>query len=214
MTRALKVCGLTRVADVAPAQDVGATHLGVVLAPGSPRRATPSQARAICAAASVPVVGVFRGQPLDEVRRLAADIGLRWIQLHGGYTEADARALRADGYALIVATPVAPDGACDPIADIADVLLLDTRRADGTFGGAGQAFDWHATPRPDRTFWVAGGLGPHNVAEAIAALDPAGVDLSSGVEARPGVKDPALLEQLGEVWRSLQSVPHLPAPTP
>ncbi len=214
MTRVLKICGLTRAADVPLAQAAGATHLGVVLAPGSPRRATPEQARAVLDAASVPVVGVFRGQAVDDVRRQARELGLRWIQLHGGYTEADARALRADGFSLIVATPVAPDGTCDPIADVADVLLLDTRRADGTFGGAGQAFDWHATPRPDRTFWVAGGLGPHNVAEAIAALNPAGVDLSSGVEARPGLKDPALLEQLGEVWRSLHSVPHSHAPTP
>ena len=101
-------------------------------------------------------------------------------------------------YMLVWATPVTPDGAWSAPSDIQpDVLLLDVASRSG-FGGTGATFDWQASKRPDRAFWIAGGLNPDNVAAAVLALRPAGVDLSSGVEVAPGVKCAQKMRMLGE----------------
>lgn len=207
---AVKVCGVRRPADVAPIVALGATHIGVVLVPASPRAATVDDARAVRAAleatgADVQLVGVVQGLPIEAVVELARSIPLDIVQLHGGFDDDAADALRAalPDVACIQAIAVDADGQWSaPPSSAIDHLLLDTKKA-GRFGGTGAAFRWDRAARPPGRFFVAGGLTPDNVADAVRALDPWGVDLSSGVESAPGVKDPALLAALGDALRDL-----------
>ena len=181
----LKICGLTNEADAAHAAAAGATALGVVFAPSSPRCVSADTARDIVEAVPghVPVVGVFVNAPLEEIVAVVAHTGIRVVQLHGDEPERYAAALKLP---LLRAAGV--DVAIDswPTA----TLLLDATSA-GQRGGTGQRVDWDkaaAVARRRKTV-LAGGLTPDNVAEAIAAVRPFGVDVSSGVEASPGRKD-------------------------
>jgi len=181
----IKICGLTNEGDAAHAAAAGATALGVVFAPASPRCISPDRARDIVEAvpAGVPVVGVFVNAPLEEIVAVVAHTGIRIVQLHGDEPERYAAALKMP---LLRAAGV--DAALDawPTA----TLLLDAVSAVER-GGTGRRVDWEraaAVARQRRTV-LAGGLTPDNVAEAIATVRPFGVDVSSGVEASPGRKD-------------------------
>ena len=181
----LKICGLTNEGDAAHAAAAGATALGVVFAPSSPRCVSPDRARDIVEAVpdGVPVVGVFVNAPLEEIVAVVAHTGIRIVQLHGDEPERYAVALKMP---LLRAAGV--DAALDawPTA----TLLLDAV-SDVERGGTGRRVDWAraaAVARQRRTV-LAGGLTPENVAEAIATVKPFGVDVSSGVEASPGRKD-------------------------
>jgi phosphoribosylanthranilate isomerase len=181
----IKICGLTNEGDAAHAAAAGATALGVVFAPASPRCISPDRARDIVEAvpAEVPVVGVFVNAPLEEIVAVVAHTGIRIVQLHGDEPEHYAVALKMP---LLRAAGV--DAALDawPTA----TLLLDAVSAVER-GGTGRRVDWEraaAVARQRRTV-LAGGLTPDNVAEAIATVRPFGVDVSSGVEASPGRKD-------------------------
>jgi len=181
----LKICGLTNEADAAHAAAAGATALGVIFAPSSPRCVSADTARDIVEAvpAHVPVVGVFVNAPLEEIVATVAHSGIRVVQLHGDEPERYAAALKMP---LLRAAGV--DVALDswPTA----TLLLDATSA-AQRGGTGQRVDWEkaAAVASRRRAVLAGGLTPDNVAEAIAAVRPFGVDVSSGVEASPGRKD-------------------------
>ena len=181
----LKICGLTNEGDAAHAAAAGATALGVVFAPSSPRCVSADRARDIVEAvpAGVPVVGVFVNAPLEEIVAVVAHTGIRIVQLHGDEPERYAVALKMP---LLRATGV--DAALDawPTA----TLLLDAV-SDVERGGTGRRVDWEraAVVARQRRTVLAGGLTPDNVAEAIATVRPFGVDVSSGVEASPGRKD-------------------------
>jgi len=181
----LKICGLTNEADAVHAAAAGATALGVVFAPASPRCVSPDRARDIVEAvpAGVPVVGVFVNAPLEEIVSVVAHTGIRIVQLHGDEPERYAAALKMP---LLRAAGV--DAALDawPTA----TLLLDAV-SSAERGGTGRRVDWEraaAVARRRKTV-LAGGLTADNVAEAIATVRPFGVDVSSGVEASPGRKD-------------------------
>jgi len=181
----LKICGLTNEGDAAHAVAAGATALGVVFAPSSPRCVSPDRARDIVEAvpAEVPVVGVFVNAPLEEIVAVVAHTGIRIVQLHGDEPERYAAALKMP---LLRAAGV--DAALDawPTA----TLLLDAV-SSAERGGTGRRVDWEraaAVARRRKTV-LAGGLTADNVAEAIATVRPFGVDVSSGVEASPGRKD-------------------------
>lgn len=185
-----KVCGITRVEDARHAVEAGATALGFVFWQQSPRQVTPDAVRAILDAMPGPVigVGVFVNEPLDALRRAVEASGVAMAQLHGDETPdvADAAGvpvLRAVGLEA-VATEVTrwPDDT---------VWLLDAHDPVRR-GGTGRRIDWAAAAAVarDRRVVLAGGLTPENVAEAIATVRPIGVDVSSGVEVSPGVKDP------------------------
>jgi phosphoribosylanthranilate isomerase len=219
----VKICGLTRPDDVALAAELGAWALGFVLAP-SARRVTPAQARELAAAGRSAdrrgasgcrplTVGVFVDEPADEIAETVATAGLSGVQLHAlrpgavSIRKALVAALgdKAAEVVVIQAVPVAAGGA-DPgvlrqaVASAdkgADLLLFDTR-SGGRFGGTGTAFPWDLAREAaaGRPFLVAGGLGPHNVAEALAVSGARGVDVSSGVETAPGTKDPDALRGL------------------
>lgn len=186
----VKICGLTSAADAQAAAEAGADLLGFVFFPASRRCLAPSAASWLREVDRAPKVGVFRDQDrafVEEVRRRA---GLAWVQLHGGETPEECAALGGRGRvikAVSVAGPVdwALVGAYRPVARI----LFDT--ASPTGGGTGRVFDWGLLEDrpPDLEFLLAGGLDPDNVAAAVAAVHPAGVDVASGVEREAGRKD-------------------------
>jgi phosphoribosylanthranilate isomerase len=185
----LKVCGITRLTDALHAVQNGATALGFVFWPGSPRRISPEQAKAILAElpSSVMTVGVFVNESVDGIRSVVAATGLTAVQLHGDEPPAYEDALPWPLFRS-VSLDTAED-ACGAWAP-ETTLLLDA--ADpARRGGTGQAVDWGraAVLARGRRLILAGGLAPGNVAEAIATVRPYGVDVSSGVEESPGVKD-------------------------
>ncbi len=184
----VKVCGLRHRADVETAVEAGASAVGFVLAPDSPRRITVSQAAAL--ACDVPIMTVIVTVDLEPSELLAAvaATGVGGVQPHGAHRQAAARAAQAAG--LFVLHPVSVRGSIDlSMVGEGQIPLLDTYRA-GIHGGTGETFDWDKIPDPARPFVLAGGLGPDNVAEAIRRVAPWGVDASSGLESAPGVKDP------------------------
>ena len=181
----LKICGLTNEGDAAHAAAAGATALGVVFAPSSPRCITPDRARDIVEGvpAGVPVVGVFVNAPLEEIVAVVAHTGIRIVQLHGDEPER---------YAAVLKMPLLRAAGVDAALDAwpTATLLLDAV-SGAERGGTGRRVDWEraaAIARQRKTV-LAGGLTADNVAEAIATVRPFGVDVSSGVEASPGRKD-------------------------
>jgi phosphoribosylanthranilate isomerase len=185
----IKVCGITDLASAQAAAREGADLLGFHFC-SSRRRVTPELVRSIGEGLSTKpaLVGVFLNQAEEEIAQIARFVGLDWVQLHG----AEAPGLSLP-YPLIKALKVRggamPD--CEPWPD---PILLDTWSPDQR-GGTGRVWDW-ALARElaiRRQVIVGGGLTPANVAQAIRDLHPYGVDVSSGVERRQGVKDPDLL---------------------
>ena len=185
----LKVCGITRLADALHAVEQGATAIGVVFWPRSPRCIAPARAAEIVAAlpSSVTAVGVFVNEPVDAIRSTAAEARLTAIQLHGDEPPAYAGAL-----AWPVLRSVTLDDAGEACAawPVETLLLVDAADRERR-GGTGVTVDWEraAALARERRVVLAGGLTPANVAAAIAAVQPYGVDVSSGVEEAPGVKD-------------------------
>ena len=209
---AVKVCGLTRAQDAEIAAAAGARYLGVILAPGGKRTVAPETAGVIFDELQAMRVGVFVNAGADELRRAAEAARLDVLQLHGDEPPALAAALRAEGFTVWKA--VRPrDGdefaaAAVQYRDVVDALLLDGYSAEAR-GGTGASFPWRdvaarmsALP-PGVALVAAGGLRPENVAEAATILRPAIVDVSSGVESAPGVKDAAAVRAFVAAVRAL-----------
>jgi phosphoribosylanthranilate isomerase len=183
----VKICGITLVDDAAAAVDCGAGALGFVFWPGSPRCIDPHRARAIVATLPpfVTPVGVFVNQPAEYVRGVASLVRLGAVQLHGDET--------AD-YAAGIGTPaIKAVTVADPqlsVWPVRTTLLLDVDDKEKR-GGTGRTIDWTAAASlaGQRKILLAGGLTPENVAEAVAQVRPFGIDVSSGVERSPGIKD-------------------------
>ncbi|MGW6916459.1 phosphoribosylanthranilate isomerase [Kitasatospora sp. NPDC054939] len=189
----VKICGLSTAADVATAVAAGADAVGFVLTE-SPRRVAPELVRELVAAVpeEVLTVAVFREEPAEYVRAAVRASGVRAAQLHGNHPPAAFAELADLGLPLIRATSAAAAAGSD-CGDFGEELLL----LDSPVPGSGEAWDWSELgARPPAGRWMlAGGLHPANVGAAIAAARPWGVDVSSGVEARRGVKDPALITE-------------------
>ena len=185
----IKVCGITRVSDALHAVERGATALGFVLWPKSPRAVTVDRAAEIIAVlpSHVMSVGVFVNETVDSIRAAADHARLTAVQLHGDEPPAYADAL---DWPVIRAVKV---DEIDLAADAwsADTALLVDNIDPVRRGGTGGAVDWSRAKDVAKTRRVvlAGGLTPENVATAIRAVHPFGVDVSSGVESAPGVKD-------------------------
>lgn len=191
----VKICGITRIADARAAVDAGAGALGFVFWPKSPRFIDPYRARAIVASLPpfVVPVGVFVNQPAEYVKGVAALVRLGAVQLHGD---------EEVSYAAGIPYPVIKAMTIDQQVDAwppATALLLDVHDP-ASRGGTGRTIDWDAAApiAATRRTLLAGGLTPDNVAEAVARVRPFGIDVSSGVEVSPGIKDPARLRALFE----------------
>jgi phosphoribosylanthranilate isomerase len=185
----VKVCGMTRLTDALHAAEQGATALGFIFWPRSPRAVSAERAAEIIAElpSGITTVGVFVNEPIDGIRAIVAKTGITTVQLHGDEPPAYADALSWPLIRAVEADDV--EDACGAWGE-ETVLLLDSidpvRR-----GGTGVPVDWTlaANVARRRRLVLAGGLTPDNVAAAIQAVRPYGIDVSSGVEASPGVKD-------------------------
>ena len=196
----VKFCGMTRASDVAEASNLGAAYAGVIFA-GGPRNVDVSQAPEIfrAAHASIGRVGVFANQSASEIGRIAKLVGLTAVQLHADADPQRVADVRAhfDGevWAVVSIQGVELPPGLAALFSTADAVLLDSRVA-GKLGGTGRTVAWSEVAPPLSAaragvgrLVLAGGLRPENVAEAIEALHPDVVDVSSGVEASPGIKD-------------------------
>jgi phosphoribosylanthranilate isomerase len=183
----VKICGLRQPEHVEVALDAGADAIGFVLTESS-RFVTAASARELVTFVDrrAMTVGVFRGEPVDEIERLAGESGVACIQVHGKYEAEDVARLSRLGVPVIRAVSFTEPG--EQLG--ADMLLVDAPRA-----GSGEEWDYAVMAERGLTgrWLLAGGLNPGNVASAIAAAAPWGVDVSSGVESGPGQKDSALI---------------------
>ncbi len=200
----VKICGITRSEDARVAADLGADALGLVLWPGSRRCVSRDTARAIVAAVplSVVTVGVFVDQPAEEVEAVALDVGLGAVQLHGSESAEYCARLSVP---IIKAIGAGADFRADSVAAWPPnvMVLLDADDPD-RHGGTGLTANWTAAAAvaDERRIILAGGLTPDTVADAIRFVRPFGVDVSTGVESRPGVKDARRLRAFFEAARS------------
>jgi phosphoribosylanthranilate isomerase len=203
----VKICGITSLGDAELAAELGAWALGMIFFEGSPRRCSYAEAERIGAALRrrAELCGVFVNAPLEHVIATAENLGLSLLQLQGEEGPSYcAEAARRSGARVIKAAQVAVPGDVRDLQRFhVDFHLLDARpsrapgdlRAAGLRGGTGEVFDWElASNRGGEVpLILSGGLGPLNVAEAIARTHPYAVDTASGTEAAPGRKDPEKL---------------------
>lgn len=210
----VKVCGVTSADDARMVAAAGADAIGLNFVPGSPRCLSVAAAREIAAAIpeSVLVVGVFAGMPAAEVRRVAAEVGLDAVQLHGhlagaGVVDLPQVCAELAPLAVIRAVRLGPDGLgaarswlaeAEALGHAAVMAVVDaavtSATAAGQLGGTGATIDWSqlaAAGDLGIPVAVAGGLSPANVVEAVITSGAAAVDTASGVESAPGKKDPA-----------------------
>ena len=211
MLAKVKFCGMTRPQDAALAGEIGASYIGVVFADG-PRRVTPIQGRAILDAVGSMAkrVGVFGTNSPEEIEKASHEARLDVVQLHADPTTADVRAVRmkfsGEVWAAIriAGSHIPPES--ESLFTTADAIVLDSRserhaRSERRLGGTGEALPWNelavdlARDRGSAAVVLAGGLKPGNVASAVRTLAPDVVDVSSGVESSPGVKDPWLMRE-------------------
>lgn len=221
----VKICGITTPEDGALAADLGASAIGMVFWPGSPRVVDIARAHAIVAALPpfVSVVGVFVNQTGEAVE-IARTVGLTAIQLHGDEAPDTYRDLAsaAPGIRVIKAVAVRDESALTAASAVPPgaTVLLDAHDPIAR-GGTGRTIDWSiaAAIARQRRVILSGGLNAGNVAEAIAAVQPYAIDVSSGVESAPGKKDPAKLRALFDMLRhssspsSSSSLPSSPLPS-
>ena len=191
----IKLCGITSLDDARLAVDAGAWAVGCILWPPSPRACDPTEAARIATALHrrALVCGVFVNPHLDEVTQLVDALGLTMVQLHGDEGPAFcAEVARRTGAKIIKAAAVSTQADVRALETFhTDFHMLDAYRP-GQRGGTGETFDWGLVRarRSSGPLILSGGLRPDNVADAIAAVHPFGVDSASGTEAAPGVKDP------------------------
>lgn len=213
----IKICGITSLEDGRLALDAGADYLGFILYPPSPRYIEPERVGEILEALrkerkTVVGVGVFVNEPLARVEEILEQSGLTYAQLHGGEPPVQLEALGRRGFKAI-----RPSSLEEATADAewyaplsppeGPQLLIDAYDAHA-YGGTGKRADWESAAEMARLYprlMLAGGLTPDNVERALETVNPWGVDLSSGVEVRPGKKDP---EKVRRFVDAVRNYPH------
>jgi phosphoribosylanthranilate isomerase len=212
----VKICGITKPDQGQAIAQLGATALGFICVQASPRYVTPVQIRAVVESLRVSVdrIGVFADAAIEEINQIVADAGLSAAQLHGSESPDFCQQLRQSlpGVEIIKALRVrTPE--CLHQATIytncVDTLLLDAYHPQ-LLGGTGKTLDWGTLQqfRPSCPWFLAGGLTPDNILDALSRLQPSGIDLSSGVERSPGNKD---LDKVALLFERLPSLQHYQA---
>jgi phosphoribosylanthranilate isomerase len=193
----LKICGITQPEQAIAIAQLGIQTLGFICVTRSPRYVTPEQIAPISQAlpAEVAKIGVFVNAPLETVVTTVSTSGLTGIQLHGEETPEHCQALRTrlPAVEMIKALRIREPGDLDAIAPflpVVDTVLLDAYHPH-LYGGTGETLNWQDLQdfRPAKPWLLAGGITPDNVEQALALLQPDGLDVSSGVERSPGDKD-------------------------
>ncbi len=196
MTTKIKICGITNIEDALFAANAGADALGFVFYPKSPRNVAPEVVKEIVAALPpfVTTVGLFVNAPAETIRQTMLATGLDRVQLHGDESPQDCC---LPPYRVVKAVRVKDAASLVGIADYQVSALLLDAWSDDHYGGSGESFDWQLAKQAtgQSPLILAGGLDPANVAQAIATVNPYAVDVSSGVEERPGRKDHAKIKE-------------------
>ncbi len=215
----VKICGLTRPDDVEAAASAGAAYGGFVFFPKSPRNVSLDVARDLASLAPVGLAKVALVVNADDAMldALCATVPLDMLQLHGGETPERVAEVRARyGLPVMKAVGVGEEADLPKIglyAQVADQILIDAKPPKNADlpGGNGLAFDWRliAGKRWAKPWMLAGGLNPDNVSDAIAMTGARQVDVSSGVEAAPGLKDASKIAQFVRNARHVTAVPRL-----
>ncbi len=201
----VKICGLTRLADAQLAVELGAWALGFVFYAASPRFISVEQAAQIIGALPTEVlsVGVFVNTSPAEVNAIATEVGLSYVQLHGDETPADCAEIDLPVIKALRLRQAADLKVASIYADC-QALLVDAA-VPGQWGGSGQVANWelarqlvqqNGLANPRQAVLLAGGLGSDNLELAFSQVQPWGMDLSSGVEVAPGIKDSQRLQQV------------------
>ncbi|MDO8748620.1 MAG: phosphoribosylanthranilate isomerase [Candidatus Omnitrophota bacterium] len=201
----VKICGITNLADALAAQSLGASALGFVFYSKSPRYIPPKSAQRIISQLNKKIkkIGVFVNADSDLVKKTARLCGLDMLQFHGDETPDFCR--KFNKYKIIKAFRIKNE---DSLKDIGkypvDYYLFDTFKKD-SFGGTGSNFNWDILKglKLTKPFFLSGGLNPKNIVSAVQAARADWVDASSGVEAKPGIKDKRLLRDFIDKARSL-----------
>lgn len=201
----IKICGITKPEQGQKIAQIGATALGFICVERSPRYVTPRQIAEIIQQLSSPVdtIGVFANAQLREIEQIVTETGLSGVQLHGSESREFCQQLRKtlpSNIEIIKAFRIkTPESFTETelYTDYVDTLLLDTYHPQ-MLGGTGQTLNWQNLSqfRPTLPWMLAGGLNPDNILDALAQLQPDGIDLSSGVEKSPGDKDLDLVTKL------------------
>ncbi|MEH2118278.1 phosphoribosylanthranilate isomerase [Nostoc sp.] len=206
----VKICGITQPQQSIAIASLGATALGFICVPTSPRYVTVSQIRAAVAElpANIDTIGVFANASIPEISQIVADSGLTGVQLHGDESPDFCYQLRQSLSnieilkALRIGSLEHLDTA-DNYIKYVDTLLLDAYHPQ-QLGGTGKTLDWTMLEQfsPSCPWFLAGGLTADNIVEALSQVNPSGVDLSSGVERSPGNKD---LDKVAKLFEKLGS---------
>lgn len=206
----VKICGVTSLEDARFVSGALADYLGFIFYEDSARHITPAKAGAIINWVEGPkCVGVFVNQPLDDVNMIARQTGIDYVQLHGRENP---------DYCHLVDKPVIKaihihendrhadiESRIRPYLDRVDFLLFDTK-IEGQWGGTGEVFDWSLLKKVTQhaPFFLSGGLHSGNVRQACKLVHPYAVDLASGVESEPGVKDfdkvETFMDEMRAIW--------------
>ena len=226
MTCSIKICGITSVEDALMASEAGADYLGVLVnVKQSPRSVSVEAASMIIAAAQIPVIVLTYDHSPDEVLMIADALHPSGVQLAGNESHASIASLRDNikgelwkslHLPLENTDHPEPRSIADQIKNLAQIginkIILDTTLKRGNIilrGGTGKKCDWSLAAKIKEEvtdfLFLAGGINPANVKEALLLVRPDGIDVSSGVERAPGKKDPSLLKRLIEEVKNLQS---------
>ncbi len=214
----IKICGVRDPHTAHVVKEAGAQYLGLVFAEGSPRQVTIDEAHRVIDSMSelgqprdVDPVALFSDQPIEFVEQVLTATAIEIVQLHGDEDREYVEHLAPLGVQIWKAVPCQVkrfEVWRNPPSNVTG-LLVDTPRRGKVKGGSGRTFDWSKLDNVDRAglppIILAGGLGPDNVADAIAQVDPWMVDVSSGVESSRGVKDASLIQAFCEAVRSAES---------
>ena len=210
MTR-VKICGNTHYEHARLAVDLGADYLGFIFAPSSKRLITVEKAAGILT--KLPdfpnTVGVFCNQPKKEVEKIAGELRLKFLQFHGEETALYCESFMRKGYEIIKTFHVKDAMSLKRISEYnVSAFLFDTY-SHSDKGGTGIPFEWSVIedkPYVHDKLFLAGGLNPLNVAQAIEKIRPFAVDVASGVESAPGIKDPRLLQAFIENAKGVKEI--------
>ncbi len=201
----IKICGLTRAEDVQAAVKAGADAIGFVFT-ASPRCISIDKAIELSdyVPGGVLRVGLFLNQHRSEIERVTGSVALDILQFHGSETEQECSCFKLPWLKAVAMENAESVKQAEQDFPGAAGLLLDSH-AKGKRGGSGKSFDWSLSRTVEKPVWLAGGLNADNVIRAIQTVRPYAVDVSSGVESEPGIKDPARLKAFVKAVRQAEN---------